>query len=130
MVTYAEYLAKGMNEIDEGTFNKIESRCVDLLSSMCSTRWDVENETCKKAVIYQIDFVLAKGGLTSWIGGSEGTVTSRSYSIGGESESVGYSHNNSKVQSFKYNNMEVAPLAIALLTNAGIYKAISGVRVW
>ena len=129
MVSYAEYLQTALNPVQEEVFNKVEPVAVTLFSAMCGSSWDEENEACVKAVIYQIDYIQSTQGAVSWLSGGSSEYSSRSYSVGGESESVSYGENKGKMQRFTYDGLEISPFAIALLKSAGIFSPVKGVRV-
>lgn len=128
MVTYAEYTALSNVPVTQAEFPYIEVRTVDLLSSLCGTRWDEESPICKKAVIYQIEFVQENGGLTEWSKGA-GAVGSHSWSVGGESESYTYMQSSHKAGVKTFNGLAISPLAWQVLVGGGFLKAIKGVRV-
>ena len=129
MVTYAEYTAFSNVPISQSDFPFCEARAVDLLSLLCGQLWDTEDETCKKAVLYQIEFVQQNGGLTEWSRGA-GSVGSHSWSVGGESESitVGESSHAEKVK--VVNGLAVSPMAWGLLSSNGFLRSIRGIRIW
>ena len=129
MVAYEEYTQTALSEISESEFNKIEPVAVAILAAMCGSSWDEGNATCVKAVIFQIDYIQSTQGAASWLSGGSSTVASRSYSVGGESESVSYGQSKGTTQRFTYNGLEISPYAISLLRAAGLYSPVKGVRV-
>lgn len=133
MISYAEFMEKATVEITEQEFNKIEPRSVSLLASLCSNsdKWSETCEICKMALIYQIEYIVSTGGVENWVKGTEGKVASRSYSIGGESESVSYTQSASEKEgTIAYHGLLIAPLAWNVLMFNGIIRTIRSKRVW
>ena len=129
MVTYDEFSTFSNVSVSTTDYPKVEARACDLLACLCRTAWSETDETCKKAVMYQIEFIVQSGGLTSWSTG-KGVIGSQSYTIGGESESVTYIQSKGSENAKTFNGLAISPLAWALLTNNGILKTARGVRVW
>ncbi len=130
MLTYEEYRAFSVLDMGEEAFGKMEPRVVTLLSSLCGDAWDAESEDCKRAVAWQLEYISQKGGPSSWSAGSEGSVQSRSWAVGGESESVSYGSAASSSRGYTWDGLEVSPLALAVLRSGGFCKTVAGVRVW
>lgn len=130
MVTFDEFeIFSGMT-VTASDFPKVERTSVDLLSCLCGKSWDYGSDVCKKAVMYQIEYIVQLGGLTAW-NENRGVVGSRSYTIGGESESVTYMQSSKESEAGKtFHGVPVSPLAWALLQNAGILSTVRKVRVW
>lgn len=129
MVTYDDFSAFSNVSVTQADFPSLERASVDLLSCLCRSAWDEDSEVCKKAVMYQIEFIAQNGGFNSW-STAKGVIGSQSYTIGGESESVTYIQRKSSENAKTFNGLAISPLAWALLTNAGILKTARGVRVW
>ena len=129
MVTYDEFSTFSNISVTSTDFPKIEARAVDLLACLCRSAWNETDSTCKKAVMYQIEFIVQSGGLTSWSTG-KGVIGSQSYTIGGESESVTYIQSKGSENAKTFNGLAISPLAWALLTNNGILKTARGIRIW
>lgn len=129
MVTYDDFSAFSSVSVSQADFTPLERTTVDLLSCLCRSAWDESNEVCKKAVMYQIEFIVQSGGLTSW-STAKGVIGSQSYTIGGESESVTYIQSHSSENAKIFNGLAISPLAWALLTNSGILSTVRGIRVW
>ena len=129
MVDYETFKIFSNVEVTASEFPFIEARAVDILSLLCKDRWDAEDTSCIRAVCYQIEFIIESGGLVAW-NKSEGSATSRSYSVGGESESVTYKDGKDSSSSHYFMGLAIAPLAWAVLLNGGFIKTIQGIRVW
>ena len=130
MVTYDEFMAFSSVSITASDFPKVEQTAVDVLSCLCRSAWSETDSTCKKAVMYQIEYIVQCGGLASW-STNKGVVGSQSYSVGGESESVTYVQTAKASETGKtFHGLPISPLTWALLTNSGILKTARGIRVW
>ena len=129
MVSYATFTAFSYLQVSQTDYPYIEARAEDLLSTLCGQLWDESSEICSKAVCYQIEHILQQGGLTEWSKG-EGVVASRSYSVGGESESVSYQQSDRSERTRTYMGLSISPTAWALLKANGYLVTIKGVRVW
>ena len=129
MVTYEEFTNYSIETVTEDMFTKLEQRSVDFLSSLCGSNWNAENEICKKAVIFQIEAIIQNGGLSEWSSGSSGQISSRSYSVGGESESVAYGQASKATQKV-VNGLIVSSLAWQILQTNGFLQSIKQVRIW
>lgn len=129
MVTYDEFSKFSNISVSSSDFTQIKARSVDLLACLCRSAWDETDSICKKAVMYQIEFVVQNGGLSSW-SISKGVIGSQSYSIGGESESVTYIQSKGSENAKTFNGLAISPLAWALLTNNGILRTARGIRIW
>jgi hypothetical protein len=129
MVTYDDFSKFSNISVSSSDFAQIEARSVDLLACLCRSAWDETDSICKKAVMYQIEFVVQNGGLSSWSIG-KGVIGSQSYSIGGESESVTYIQSKGSENAKTFNGLAISPLAWALLTDNGILRTARGIRIW
>ena len=129
MVDYQTYNEFSNVPVTQADFQYIEARAVDILSLLCGQNWDAESAVCAKAVCYQIEHIAECGGLSSWNKG-EGAVGSRSYSVGGESESVTFTQSKESEGSKTFLGLSISPFAWALLLNGGFLKTVKGVRVW
>lgn len=127
MVTYEEF-TRFSNVPIEADFPYIEERSVDLLSMLCADRWDANSPVCKKAVMYQCEYVAQNGGLTEWSKG-RGAVGSHTWTIGGESESYTYLQSTVGAQAKTFNGLAVSPMAWQMLVREGYLRTIKGVRV-
>lgn len=129
MVDYATFQAFSNLTVSASDFPFIEARAVAILSLLCKDKWDETDATCIQAVCYQIEHIIENGGLVAWNKG-EGSATSRSYSVGGESESVTYKDNKSSASAHFFMGLSISPFAWALLLNGGFLQTVKGVRVW
>lgn len=129
MVTYADYTAFSNVVVPLADFPFIEARSVDILSMLCGQKWDEDSDICKKAVMYQIEFVQENGGLVDWSKGA-GAVGSHSWSVGGESESFTYMKSSHKEGAKTFNGLAISPMAWQVLVSGGFLKTVKGVRVW
>lgn len=127
MVTYADFTTFSNIPI-EADFPYIEERSVDLLSMLCGSRWDENSAVCKKAVLYQCEYVAQNGGLIEWSKG-RGAVGNHSWSVGGESESYTYVQSTIGAQAKTFNGLAVSPIAWQLLVDNGFLKTLRSVRV-
>jgi len=128
MITYAEFV-KFSNVPIEADFPFIEERSVDLLSLLCGSSWDENSDTCRKAVMYQVEYVAQNGGLIEWSKG-HGALSQHSWSIGGESESYTFVKGSQTENAKTFNGLAISPVAWLMLQRAGYLKAIRSVRVW
>lgn len=129
MVSYETFAMFSYVTVPQADFSPIEARAVDILSLLCKDNWDAEDSTCIRAVCYQIEHIVNEGGLASW-GKSEGSASSRSYSVGGESESVTYKEGKGSASAHYFMGLSISPYAWALLVNNGFLQTVKGVRVW
>lgn len=130
MVSFAEFTEFSQVKVSEADFPFLEARAVDVLSALCGKGWNPESAICHKAVEYQIEFILQLGGLDSWTEGS-GTAGSRSYSVGGESESISYAQETGSGSGKRvYNGLAISPLAWALLQESGCLRKLRRVLTW
>ena len=129
MIDYATFTAFSQATVSQTDFPYIEARAVDILSLLCKDKWDAEDSTCIRAVCYQIEYIIENGGLVSW-SKSEGSATSRSYSVGGESESYTLKDGKGSESVHYFMGLAISPLAWALLLNGGFIQTVKGVRVW
>ncbi len=130
MVTYSDFTNWSNKPVDETDFNYIEARSEDVLSLLCGSSWSETDEVCIKAVKYQIDWILNAGGLDEWQGGS-GTGSSRSYSVGGESESITYMQSGSDGSGRRiYMGLSIDPIARGLLHKGGFITRLRRVNTW
>ena len=129
MVSYADFTAFSNVPVSQADYPYVEARAVDLLSALCKSGWDETSDTCKRAVCYQIEHILQSGGLSQWSRG-EGSVASRSYSVGGESESITYMQTQGKESVRTFLGLSISAIAWALLKNGGYLVTVKGVRVW
>ena len=128
MVTYDEFVTFSGMDITPSDYPKVERTAVDLLSALCGSKWDITDDVCKDAVLYQVEFIFQAGGLSEWMQ-SKGAIGSRSYSVGSESESVTYIRSGTMESGKAFNGLQVSPLSWALLTSNGILRQVRGVRV-
>lgn len=129
MVSYDTFVSFSNVVVSQSDFGPIEARAVDILSLLCKDNWDEEDAICIRAVCYQIEHIVNEGGLTAW-GKSEGSASSRSYSVGGESESVTYKESKGSQSAHFFMGLSISPYAWALLLNNGFLQTVKGVRVW
>lgn len=129
MVSYDTFAMFSYVTVPQADFPPIEARAVDILSLLCKERWDAEDSTCMRAVCYQIEHIVNEGGLVAW-GKGEGSASSRSYSVGGESESVSYKDGKGSSTAHYFMGLSISPYAWALLLNNGFLQTVKGVRVW
>lgn len=129
MVTFSEFTSFSNQILTQADFTILEQRSVDLLSMLCGSHW-VENESTKKAVMYQIEFIIQLGGINAWTEGA-GSMQSRSYSVGGESESVTYMQASYDGSGRKvFNGLAIAPMAWAILCRAKLVPRLGRVQTW
>ena len=129
MVTYDEFVTFSGMDVTVSDYPKVERTAVDILSSLCGSKWDITNDVCKKAVMYQVEFIIQAGGLSEWVQ-SKGAIGSHSYSIGGESETVTYVKSTGGDSGKTFNGLPISPVAWAILTSNNILRQVKGVRVW
>lgn len=129
MVDYATFTAFSNVSVSQTDFPFVERKAEAILSLLCKDKWDAEDTTCIQAVCYQIEHILESGGLASW-SKTEGMATSRSYSVGGESESITYKDAKSSESGHYFMGLSISPFAWALLLNNGFIQTVKGVRVW
>lgn len=129
MVDYATFQAFSNVAVSEADFAKIEARASTILSLLCKDKWDAQDTTCIQAVCYQIEHIIESGGLVTW-NKTEGVATSRSYSVGGESESVTLKDGKGSQSAHYFMGLSISPFAWALLSNGGFLQTVKGIRVW
>ena len=129
MVDYATFQSFSNTPVSQADFTPIERKAETILSLLCKDRWDSQDTTCIQAVCYQIEHIIESGGLTAW-SKTEGSATSRSYSVGGESESITYKDAKASEGGHYFMGLSISPFAWALLQNGGFLQTIKGVRVW
>lgn len=129
MVPYSDFDRFSVQHVTQDEYAVLEQRAVDILQVLCGSRW-TDSEATRRAVMYQVEFILQLGGLDAWSEGA-GSLQSRSYSVGGESESITY------MQSFEsgsgrktFNGLAIAPMAWALLHSSGFVSRLGRVRTW
>lgn len=128
MVNYDTFALFSFQTVSQQDFPVIEAKAVDILSLLCKERWDETSSVCRRAVCYQIEFILSNGGLASW-GKSEGSFSSHSYSVGGESESITLKEGKDSESTHYFMGLAISPFAWALLLNNGFLRPVYGVRV-
>jgi len=108
-----------------GDFLKVAQRASDLIDAYTHNaveRFSLETdeptlfEKVKKAVAYQVEFIMQNGGLTAWAMASD-DLASKSESYTGYSLSETYRQGSSGSKTL-VGNLEIAPLAVHIL--AGI----------
>lgn len=130
MITYDEFIAFSSVAVTASEYPKLEQTAVDVLSCLCRSAWDETDVICKKAVMYQIEYIVQLGGIATWTT-NKGVIGSQSYSVGGESESVTYVQTAKASETGKtFHGLPIAPLSWALLTNNGILRTARGIRIW
>lgn len=130
MVTFSEFTNFSNQPVTEDDFPFLEARAVDILTALCGQTWSPSDAICKRAVMYQVEYVLQLGGLTEWQNG-KGAMASHSYTVGGESESITYMQaqaGNSGTRVF--NGLAVSPVAWALLRSNGKLVTVRRVKTW
>lgn len=127
IVTYEDYKSFTDVPLPETDFGIEARRAQDLLEALCRCSFPDSDEACKRAVLYQIEYIQSLGGVSEWQRVS-GAVASRSYSIGGESESIAFLHSDSIGDDCRFNGLNVSSMAWGILVNAGYLRIVRGVR--
>lgn len=115
------YTAEFKGSQDPGPdFDRLADIASDLVYDICVIKpddKDLVDSHFKKAVAYQVEMLLAQGGIDSVLGMSDAALSSGSESLGDYSVS-GSSGGETAVQT--YNGIPVSPMTIMLLKRCGL----------
>lgn len=127
IVTYQEYQAFSNIPLSESDFNVIAERSQELLETLCRCKFRATDNECKRAVLYQVEYIQTLGGIAEWQKVS-GEVAGRSYSIGGESESITFVRSENVEGGKRFNGLNISSMAWGILFNAGYLRSIRSMR--
>ncbi|MGP1507452.1 MAG: hypothetical protein ACTTJW_01040 [Sphaerochaeta sp.] len=127
IVTFQEYQSFTNVTLSPEEFSIIAERAQELLETLCRCKFSNMDQDCKRAVLHQIEYIQILGGLAEWQRVS-GAIAGRSYSIGGESESLTFVRSESEEGGKRFNGLNISSTAWAILANAGYVRSIREIR--
>lgn len=106
--------------IPEKDFNRLADIASEIVQSLCTVELrneDLESDTFKKAVAFQVELLFDQGGINTILGQSEAAHGSGSESLGDYSVSAGASDQASLKM---HNGIPVSPMTLMLLERLGL----------
>lgn len=130
ILSFEEYIALGGTLLDEVEYAQIEPRTESLLEAYIRETvpyWRIQGledygMDLKKAVLYQIDFIEAHGGMDCFVGSSDMNFTGATTS--------GFSYSVDNAKTIRFHDIPLSSLAISELDYQLLKAGLACQAVW